>query len=314
MDMRTGDRVTARPNLFVVGAQKSGTTSLHAALAAHPEVFMSEPKEPGYFVPVHGRPREVYGFASTEEEYRRRYLELFEGAENYRYIGEATTAYAMVPRYESSARLIHDFNPDSRIIYIARDPIERTISHYWRNCEHGCETRSPLRAILGLVDYCSFSHYAMQLQPYVDRFSRDRIYVLTMEAFSADPFAETSKMFDWLGLPPVNGETFFAQRKNITPRVIVQKRSRILDAVQQSRGYNAVRRFIPGPVRNWAYQFNNIQIDRTAVDLNAVVEYLRPIQLGQTDELIQLLGRDFPEWKTLNGAAFNQPVSLRPAA
>ena len=42
---------THRPNLFVIGAMKSGTSSLHKYLGEHPQIFMSPEKEPGYFVP-----------------------------------------------------------------------------------------------------------------------------------------------------------------------------------------------------------------------------------------------------------------------
>ena len=57
---------TPRPNLFVIGAMKSGTSSLHAYLGAHPAVFMSDPKEPSHFV---GREHRREAACRSEEEY-----------------------------------------------------------------------------------------------------------------------------------------------------------------------------------------------------------------------------------------------------
>ena len=74
--------MSRRPNLFIVGAMKSGSSTLHAYLGEHPEIFMSEPKEPCYFVELddlESPAREVvegWGFWRSEDAY----LALFEGA------------------------------------------------------------------------------------------------------------------------------------------------------------------------------------------------------------------------------------------
>jgi hypothetical protein len=287
------------PNLFIVGAQKSGTTSLHAALASHPDIFMSDPKEPAFFIPAKWRPRDVYGTASTDEEYLQIYLNLFRDAGNCRYIGEASTAYTTLPRYEPSAAAIHAFAPDARILYIMRDPIERTISHYWWNCQHETETRPPLRAVAENPDYCSFSYYALQIRPYLEHFSRDRVWCLTTEGFSTNAAEELVRLYGWLDLDANRQSAWDGPRENITPKTIVQKHSRALDLLRRSSGYNAIRWLIPAPLRRWARQSNEIRIDRSQARLEEVKEYLRPIQLRQTEELAALLGREFPEWRTL---------------
>jgi hypothetical protein len=70
-----------RPNLFIVGAMRSGTTSLHAYLGLHPEIFMSVPKEPSYFV-------KEMNLAKGQEWY----LGLFAAAGKAKVIGESSAS------------------------------------------------------------------------------------------------------------------------------------------------------------------------------------------------------------------------------
>ena len=74
-----------RPNFLIVGAAKAGTSSLWHWLGQHPDVFMPENKEPGFF--THG-----YGLDDFDD-----YLRLFEGGRGKRCVGEATAAYLAAP-------------------------------------------------------------------------------------------------------------------------------------------------------------------------------------------------------------------------
>jgi len=168
----------SKPNLFIIGAMKSGTTSLHNYLNAHPDIAMSEEKEPGYFV--------------DELSLRRGekwYCNLFENAQDYRYRGESSTHYTKLPLYRGVPERIFRFNPDAKLIYIMRDPFERVVSHYWhalRDIHHGGETRSLLKAVKEQPDYLAFSNYAAQLTPYLERFGQAAIYTLTFESLRQD--------------------------------------------------------------------------------------------------------------------------------
>lgn len=78
------------PNLFIVGAMKSGTTTLHNYLNMHPDIFMSQkPKEPQYFV-------QELNWSKGEDWY----LSLFEAAGDAKIIGESSTDYSKLPRYQ----------------------------------------------------------------------------------------------------------------------------------------------------------------------------------------------------------------------
>ena len=104
-----------KPNLFIIGAPKCGTTSIYSFLKQHPEIYMPDFKEPHYFGSDLNKKKGVY--IDTEEEY----LSLFIESKNEIFIGEASTYYL----YSNLAPMeIFKFNPDSKIIIALRNPID----------------------------------------------------------------------------------------------------------------------------------------------------------------------------------------------
>jgi len=289
-----------RPNLFLVGAAKSGTTSLYAGLKAHPEIFMSDPKEPGFFIAPCLRPAHLFGSAVAEKEALRIYVDLFRAAGNRRYIGEASTDYTFYPRCGASAEAIHAFAPASRIIYIIRDPIERTISDYWWHVKLESENRLPIQAITEDSKYCDVSNYAMQMRRYLKWFSREQVWVLTLEDFSREPAFELARIFRWLELDPRKAPKVSEIRENVTPPTFVRNRCpECVAEFLQSRPYQTLRPLIPTRMRQMVRNLLVTQIDRSKVDLTEVKAFLRPRQQRETEELADLLGRDFRDWNTL---------------
>jgi len=113
------------PNFFIVGAMKCGTTSLNEYLKHHPEIFMSEIKEPHYFSKSIEYDSIFLGehLISEKEEY----LHLFENVKDEKIVGEASTTYLPDPE---APKLIHQIVPNARILISVRDPVERALSHY----------------------------------------------------------------------------------------------------------------------------------------------------------------------------------------
>ncbi|MFL2944979.1 MAG: sulfotransferase family protein [Candidatus Poseidoniales archaeon] len=107
------------PNLFIAGVPKAGTTSLFRYLALHPDVHPSNPKEPGYFHPFKIEDRE------KDIEF---YKECFLGHSGQKYAIEATPGYFYGGK--ESAQAINDFSPDSKIILVLRNPVDRLFSFY----------------------------------------------------------------------------------------------------------------------------------------------------------------------------------------
>lgn len=195
-----------RLNFFIVGAAKSGTTSLWMYLKQHPEVYMpSDPKfkEPAYYC-------HSYGMTGVEEYHR-----LFSDVRNERAIGEASTAYMTAPE---SAGLLHAAHPDARIIVILRNPVDRAYSLYRWMVNHGYEWIYPFEAALeeekirkndadffsgnpeNFYNYMYFHSglYSRQLERYFSLFPRENIKVLLMEDIQHRPAEVMRDVFGFL--------------------------------------------------------------------------------------------------------------------
>src|SRR5262249_14086468 len=155
------------PNLFIIGAMKAGTSSLHEYLHQHPEIFMARFKEPQYFAPHTTRSGHRWGQGNPYPEPGHGwYLRLFARAGHVKYAGGSSGSYTARPWVAGCEKRIWEFNPEARLIYILRDPIERTVSHYWHFVLDGREDRDMLPAVRRNPEYVARSYYAMQLQPY----------------------------------------------------------------------------------------------------------------------------------------------------
>jgi len=290
-----------KPNLFIIGAMKSGTSSLHVYLAEHPEIFMCEPKEPSYFVSREDLKTwypsmEEQGFWKGEE----RYLALFAAAGTRKIIGESSTSYTKLPQIAGVVERLAAFSPKARFIYIMRDPVERTISHYWHMVRNRDERRDMLTAIRDEPHFREVSHYAMQLAPWFRIWGRESVYTMTTEELSGDPEGSVRRIFAWLGVDQSFVPKSIHTPEHVTPEELRQAAGWAgLFQIRQSSLYRAIRPAIPEGVRRFVSSLTRRTVKRREVESDEVKDYLRPIQLEQTRELSILLGREFPEWKTL---------------
>ena len=176
------------PTFLVIGAQKAGTSSLHAYLHAQPDVFVSATKELDYFV--------------AERNWRRGqawYEAQFAGAAEYRAAGESSPLYTMYPSFPGVPERIRAVVPDVRLVYLVRDPIARLRSHYLHVVAEGGERR-PIDAVArddsGLI---AFSLYAMQLEQYLEHFGRDQLLVLPTERLRDDRERTVRRVLAFIG-------------------------------------------------------------------------------------------------------------------
>jgi hypothetical protein len=191
------------PNLFIPGAGKSGTTSLHAYLAEHPDIFMCTPKETEFFShdPVYQRGLDWYSG-------------LFEPGASAQVRGESSTAYFSFPNVIDR---LGSACPDARFIFVLRNPIERVWSHYRWLKGRGDESRDLRAAFLADAGqdphwwedvngayrfYESESRYDDHIGRFLERFGRPRLHVVTTEQLRDDPQAVLASCADFLGLDP----------------------------------------------------------------------------------------------------------------
>jgi hypothetical protein len=185
---RRAERQGALPNLIVIGGLKCGTTSLHHYLSLHPEVSMSRPKELNFFV------AELNWELGTEW-----YASHFDRDAAVR--GESSPHYTNLPRFASVAERMHSVIPETRIVYMVRDPIDRMLSHYLHNAGAGYEPRGVEQA-LGDPEssYLSRSRYAMQAEPYLAAFGDERVSIISREELRDDRAATMRRVFELCGV------------------------------------------------------------------------------------------------------------------
>jgi hypothetical protein len=281
------------PNLFIIGAMKSGTSSLHEYLGEHPDIFMSSLKEPQYF-----SNKKNYG--ENREEYRA----LFKEAGNAKYAGESSTNYTKLPVYPDVARRLFEFNPEGKLIYLMREPFERALSHYWHSFSRGRDSR-PISQALQTEDYLAFSHYARQLQPYISLFGRGALYLCTTEEMKENAQQLCSKIFSWLDIDACFTPAAMHNRFNVTPEavpIIPDKafKMRMLSWLQNNR---IVQRWIPRTLQRLRMKARESyhRIDRSDEDYQKEIERARTLLKPRLDqwneELEKLTGDSFACWR-----------------
>lgn len=303
---------TLRPNTFLIGSMKAGTTYLSELLAAHPEIFMSSPREPCHFADPKVL-RRVWPWAWRQGYWRsaERYLALFEGAAGKRVLAEGSTVYSQAHLFTGVPERILAMSPDAKFIYLIRDPLERAISHYWHRVNWWGERRSPVQALCEDSHYLNTSHYAYQLRAYLRCVPRERIHVLTLEDLVSDPLPQLAALFGWLGVDPTFRPPLGDAFTNSTPTTVEMARGLgLLHSLRRS-SFNAWP-WGPPWLRKALVKFAVREVRPAEVPLEDVAAYLRPIQLRQTEELSELLGRTFPRWTTLLAGTAAKPSS--PAA
>ena len=193
------------PNFFIVGAAKAGTTSLHAYLKQHPEVFMSSLKAPHYFSSFELNP-EFDNFVPVVRD-PNTYQDLFAGSAGYKAVGEASPSYLSDT---DAAKRIRSAIPDAKIIISLRDPIQRAYSHYLMEFRQGRETRSSfgdaletdrLRRKKGWgvsFEYVELGFYAEQVERYLAAFGDSKVLVILFEDLVRNTPAVMKKVAEFL--------------------------------------------------------------------------------------------------------------------
>jgi len=222
--MKTG-ALRRLPDYLIIGAQRSGTSSLYNYLVQHPAVLPALKKEVHYFDD---------GFASGQSWYRAHFpltlhVRLVRQRRGACRVGEASPYYLLHPH---TPRRVSQVLPDVRLIALLRNPVDRAESHYHHEVRRGRESlsfeeaidREPQR-LAGEVDrmladdtYVSFNHrrfsyltrgrYVEQLPAWRALFPDDRLLILRSEDLFADPASIVNRVFEWLGLPPRSTGSF----------------------------------------------------------------------------------------------------------
>ena len=294
-----------RPDFFIVGAPRCGTTALYTYLRRHPDVFMPDLKEPHHFCTDI---KSVNIVKSLDK-----YLRLFDMAPENAVAGEASVFYLSST---TAARNIHNFNPDAKIVVMLRDPIDMIHSNYLKNLSLRVEsegnfgkalklerdrTDGPLAPIVDANDgfklrYLANARFADQLERYFAVFGRERVFTIIYDDLKNAPQELYRRICLFLEIEPIAPRAFEVVNQNI------QVRSKLIE------------RFLRRPPA-WAAGLSHAlmspSVRRKMVDRivasNSVVRPRDPIPTAirrrlaaelrpDVDRLERLLGRDLSHW------------------
>ena len=169
---------------ILIGAMKSGTTSLYSYLVQHPQICECKTKEPNFF----SNP--------LNERIAEKYRELWEFDDSrHRYVLEGSTAYTKYPERKDVPESISRSGIDPLFIYILRDPFERIESHY-----NAARFNPDWKYSLMDDHLINTSNYFMQLERYRKYFPKEKFLLLDFDQLKADPQQVLLKVYDYLGI------------------------------------------------------------------------------------------------------------------
>jgi hypothetical protein len=219
---------TNKPNFFVIGASKAGTSSLCELLGNHPDVFFSTPKEPYFFTQA-----ETLGLTESW------YTSLFARATDHPAIGEGSTDYAVTGLHPGIERRIAAFAPGARIIYIVRHPLERMESQWIQLRSTGAAPSDFPTAVREIPEMIEGNLYWKNVSAYRAVFPDERILLLFFEDFRADAAAVLARCFTFLGLDP--DVPLDAPERPRNSRRFKREDRRLLSALRRLPGFPALR-------------------------------------------------------------------------
>jgi hypothetical protein len=342
---------TGHPNLFIVGAPKCGTTSIHHYLKQHPDVYMSDRKEPHYFsTDFHRASDELHGerkfFKVRDPE---QYAELFASAGAARVVGESSTSYLYS---REAARQIAAYSPDAKIVICLRDPF--ALLRSWHSYLHFCleEDIADFRAALeaeprrraaqgrgGTVPvstqhperlyYREFIRLSEQIRRYTGTFDPARIHFVVLEELEREPRRTYAALLQFLNLPPIMPATFEVRNARSIRRsgLLSTLQRDVFDRLSRAHKPQWLKAMVPTEARRWAYavlgrtyakldKANTARGGEQSYPVDPVLEReLRAELCAEVESISSLIGR--PDLSAIWGyesAAIDVPPTRRHAA
>lgn len=200
------------PNFLIIGAARTGTSSLYEYMRQHPDIWFSPVKEPMFFA-LEGRKPDFRGPGDDQEINRKSvvdlaaYQALFAGVTTQRAIGEASANYLYSD--QAAVRIKH-YVPEAKMIAVLRNPVERAYSSFLYTIR---DQREPLRDFAQALEqedkriasgwehiwhYSRMGFYGQQLQRYYEHFDKSRIRVYLNEEMKQDAPRVLKDIFGFL--------------------------------------------------------------------------------------------------------------------
>ena len=226
------------PTFLVIGAAKCGTSSLCRLLGSHPDVFMSNPKEPHYFSRL---PDSI----ATPSWYES----IFATATGYSALGEGSTSYTSPNRIRRSARRVAQTVPDCKLIYVVRDPISRLESDWKMRFHEGWTPVSINDALVRQPDLLNAGLYWHSISIYREYFADTQLKVVFLEDLVQNPRDVLFECYKHIGVDPE-----FSLKVDLVVRTNdsagLREVSPLVRWIVHSRWWHGIRDSIPQSSRN----------------------------------------------------------------
>jgi hypothetical protein len=206
--------------IFLVGAAKSGTSSLFDSLVLDPKISGVAKKEPHFF--------------SRNDKYEKGldyYGSLFKMEEGTKFVLDASTSY--LPSFQAHKRIFDTYGRDAKIILILRSPIERIQSHYnWlrslniekRHFEEAIDQDLPFDEGVhnsgAYYNYLDFSRYGRCIQNLYKLFSEKNVLILNFEDLKSDNTGVYNRCMEFFGENEPSSENVKLSKSNQTRLII----------------------------------------------------------------------------------------------
>jgi Sulfotransferase domain len=290
-----------KPNFFIVGAPKCGTTALYGYLKLHPEIYMCDVKEPVFF----GSKR----FKDISD-----YLALFSGANHEKMIGEASPNYLFS---DMAAQQIKAFDPSAKIIIMLRSPVDLLYSAYFQSRASGTENINSFEEAINIGDerkngnklsdgvparpiYRNYVRFTEGVTRYFTLFGRVNVHVIIYDDFQKDTAAVYRQTLEFLNVNPDFKPEF--QVVNASKEVRSPKLQKILLFFRLSPRQikrSKVVAFIPSPLRSRLQTlFRTIYlVEKRPPPMDKQLKLrLQQEFLPEVQQLSELLERDLTHW------------------
>ena len=300
-----------KPNFFLVGAPKSGTSSLRSYLRDHPRIFMSDPKEPAYWATDYPGARRKH---SIPLETLSDYLRLFERAEAHQHlaVGEASTTY--LSSKEAVPALLK-FQPEARLLVMIRNPVDFVIAWHRDRVWQFDETESLDRAldlqaerargqsvpatcaVPQFLQYTQMASFGDQLERLMQLMPAPHLQVVLFDDFVASPAITYAEALRFLNLEH-DGRTDFevvnpakTHRFRSVARLTMKPPSVLSVPVRACRRWARYSRQLRS-LKRW---MNRAPLEKKPVDPQIRARLISDLQ-GQIEKLSFLLQRDLSHW------------------
>ena len=290
-----------KPNFFIIGAPKCGTTSLAAWLSEHPAIFVSAVKEPHYFN------RDGMPLCATLEEYESFFQD---AGPQHLAVGEASTHYLYS---REAVPGILRYNPEARLIVCVRNPIEMAPSlhaeYVWQGEEtvrdfekawrlqtvrrQGQQIPATVRKDPDRLQYGSYCCLGEQIQRLLSVVPRAQVLILVLDDLAQDPLQEYQKTLRFLGVDPDSLRPQFTihnQRKGFRS-TFVSYTVRRLSQIRRDLGFRKPISLY-GPIQSLVNRAEPEKVVLSQALWSELKSYFEPdIHLME-----HLLERDFARW------------------